>query len=136
MYSPRSYPEHEGLQVDHPGATQAAAAPGSGANYIPLSESSPKYSIPNPARASTPPAYVIANEKEVALKQQPAYWVPATGGRDGGNEAPQVVEERRYCGMRPKIFWIVLVAVMVVIVAAAVGGGVGGALAGKSSNKR
>ncbi|KAL0940042.1 uncharacterized protein CTRU02_206652 [Colletotrichum truncatum] len=70
---------------------------------------------------------------------------PAAAVYDSGYYAPKapheeaVIEEikepkvRTICGMRRKVFWIVLVVALIVVIGAGVGGGVGGALAAQNS---
>jgi hypothetical protein len=61
----------------------------------------------------------------------------AIGGAEGDgyrSKKGRGNEQRRYCGMRRTVFWIVLAVVLLVIIGAAVGGGVGGALASKKSS--
>lgn len=86
------------------------------------------------------------------VKGEDGVWRPATGATDGVSPispdaaTPGAVEEgrggeqaaeagkgdERVCGMKRKMFWIVLV-VAVIIVCAAIGGGVGGGLAARNS---
>lgn len=66
--------------------------------------------------------------------------VPMEFGGDGGGSGGERMEaacerEKRYCGLSPKRFWVVLAILLVAVVGGAVGGGVGGSLAGKSAVK-
>ncbi|KAK1593408.1 uncharacterized protein LY79DRAFT_514200 [Colletotrichum navitas] len=57
---------------------------------------------------------------------------------------PEVVTEKTdekkqpstICGLRKKVFWIILAAVLVIIIGAAVGGGVGGAMSAQNSSQQ
>jgi len=47
---------------------------------------------------------------------------------------PPPPQRRRICGLTPRIFWIIAIALIVVVIGAAVGAGVGKSLASKSNN--
>lgn len=87
------------------------------------------------------------------VKGEDGVWRPATGATEGvspispdagtpgaveegrggeGQAVGQGKEEGRICGLRRRIFWIVLV-VAIVIVLAAIGGGVGGGISARNS---
>ncbi|KAL3422400.1 hypothetical protein PVAG01_06555 [Phlyctema vagabunda] len=85
-----------------------------------------------------PTMYHQAQHEKITVPAQPysSYNTPPGAYFAGGMEGLEVVEnsEKRYFGMRPKTFWIVLGVLCLVVVGGAVGGGVGGSLASRSSN--
>ncbi|TEA21701.1 hypothetical protein C8034_v004605 [Colletotrichum sidae] len=73
----------------------------------------------------------------------------ATSGYESGYYAPkehnastvvadEIPDKRSgtICGLRRKVFWILLVAAIIIVIGAAVGGGVGGALAAQNSSQQ
>lgn len=123
-----------------------------------LADKDPKYvadTSPRPDERDLKfPAEAGADGGAPALvKGEDGVWRPATGATEavspvspegtpgaveegrGGEQAGDVgkgKEEKRVCGMRKRVFWIVVV-VAVVVVLAAIGGGVGGGISARNA---
>lgn len=100
-----------------------------------------------PAMAETSPGGSLPWEPLSAIEEtQAGHAGGAAGGGGGGpggfggvgavdgGEHERPVDERRICGLRRKIFFIVLIVALVVI-AVAIGGGVGGGVSAARSRK-
>jgi hypothetical protein len=87
---------------------------------------------------------VPGGSPQVIPVDSPKYFNGATLPDEPGSRGYSAMEskiddtapKRRICGLSPKWFWTLAVALLVIIIAAAVGGGVGGSLASKKSSKR
>lgn len=89
-------------------------------------ESEPKYPV---IYDHAPKAIVLENSIPSA---SPTMTTTAVERAPDSEQSP--VEERKICGLKRRMFFIVLVVVLVII-AIAVGGGVGGAMSSKSKSK-
>ncbi|KAH8712257.1 hypothetical protein GQ44DRAFT_713616 [Phaeosphaeriaceae sp. PMI808] len=94
------------------------------------------------AYSAAPEHYQLAgagtDTHKIAYSAAPKHYQPADAGTDThkiayATYASQKYQSRTICGLRKRIFWV-LVIVTILVVAAAVGGGVGGALASKKTS--
>lgn len=113
-----NYPVSEGLQFDS-------------RNPV-VHDQQEKIYVPNQNQYGVVPG-AGGHHQEKMYTPNPNQHENATDRTEGIDVAKD--EDKRYCGLPPKIFWIVFAVLLLTVVGGAVGGGVGGSLASKSSSK-